>query len=57
VEVVQIPAHIQAGVQLIKSKGLCGEVSPDGQWVCILDAGHAERHRWRVAGSTPEEET
>jgi hypothetical protein len=50
-----LPGYIRGGVDAIKAKGLCGEVSPDGNRVCILDAGHAEPHPWESRQPTEEE--
>jgi len=39
---------------IIREKGLCGSLSPDGMQVCILDPGHEEAHPWPDVEPTPD---
>jgi hypothetical protein len=40
--------------EAVRRNGYCGEVSADGEFVCIKDAGHADAHgdeRWNEEAS------
>jgi hypothetical protein len=40
---------IKLSQDVIRSRGLCGDVSPDQQRICIVDAAVAHNHDWAFA--------
>jgi hypothetical protein len=43
-----MPVGVEARAQMVRDQGMCGDLSPDGQRICVLPPGHEEPHPWDV---------